>query len=153
MCNLHTVYSGFFGRISDMPRQRKKIETWLRCSHVTHCVHYGGTRVVIKAKSRLVLSKFSKYLTIDEMFCICRLRINIVSQEEYEAEKRGTHVTRNPILTSTTPSIHPCTLNPLTCLLCLNRLSINSTAATEYRLLAPKFPSSTLAIGDRGVIP
>lgn len=52
--------------------------------------------------------------------------------------------------------IHPCALNPLatslTCFLCLNRLSINSTAATEYPFLNPSFSSSTLAVGDIGVI-
>jgi hypothetical protein len=52
---------------------------------------------------------------------------------------------------STTPPFQPCTLNSLTCLLCLNRLSINSTAATEY-LLFSCVPSSTFPVGDIGVI-
>jgi hypothetical protein len=149
MCNLHTVYSGFFGRISDMPHQ--KFEAWFGYWHIIRCVHRGGTRVGNKAKSRPVLSKFyTDNYRRDVLYMPTENKHSIAKR--VRGRKRGKNVTRNPILESTIPPIHPYTLNPLTCLLCLNRLSINSTAATEYRLFAPNFPSSTLAIGDTGVI-
>jgi hypothetical protein len=106
MCNLHTVYPGFFGRISDMPRQRKKIETWLRYSHTTRCVHCGGTRVGNKAKSRLVLSKF--YTDIyrrDVLYMPTGNKHSIAKR--VRGRKRGKNVTRNPILESTIPPIYP----------------------------------------------
>lgn len=52
----------------------------------------------------------------------------------------------------------PCTIShraaSLICLLCFNRLSINSIAATEYRFsgLFMPFCSSVFAMGDTGVV-